>query len=317
MMICRICGGQLVFHEASESIVCESCGKSQTIQCMVGGMAEPLYAQSPETDGAINTYKRAMNMYLQEASVRTLDTAAQMFKNIPQVLNASDMVRKCQEKSRLLAMENSYNKALDDMQSEDPQKLRSAVETLHLLADYKDAPKREQEARSLLAAALQKEQQAEKARQQAKLRKLLLAAAAVVAVILIVVLSVVGNAARYDSENLVLSLSPGEDYLTVEKYQYVFHYALEMENAGSLDIKGFEADVVMEDEDGKVVVDTQMQASDMTALVRKGKSRELTWNLSVKDEDVALTLYEDFSDLEVNITITQITFANGKVKDYS
>ena len=316
MLFCKNCGGKLVLGESSDEIICENCGKSQSIQQITNGTAAPLYADSAEINAAINTYRRAMNMYSQGESVRELDTAAQMFRSIPNVLNAKDMVMKCQQKSELLAKENSYKQAIQDMQSEDPRRVSAAVETLHLLKDFKDASQKETEAQSLLKVAMQKAQERETANKKAKRIKQLTAVAVLAVVVLIIVIAIAGNAAKYKSDNLTLSLTPCDDYLEVKSNRYIFYYVVEMENEGSLDIKAFRADVVIEDKDGKILVDTLMQASDNTALVREGKSRELTWELTVNDEKVAQALYEDFSDLKVRITVKQIEFADGEVKDY-
>lgn len=316
MLFCRNCGGKLVIGESSDLIICENCGKSQMIQHATNAAAKPLYVESEAVCTAINTYRRAMNLYTQGESVRTLDTAAQMFRNIPEILNAKDMVKQCQEKCELLAKENSYRQAVQDMQSEDSRRIVAAIETLHLLTDFKDAHQKETKARSLLEVALQKEQERESAAKKAKKIKKLTLAAVLASVVLIFVIILVGNAAKYSSENLTLSLTPCEDYLTVKSNRYIFYYEVEIENSGSADIKSFCADVIIEDEDGKTIVDTQMQAFESKALVRGGKTRTLTWELTIKDETVAQVLYGDFSDLDVSITVTQIEFSDGKVKDY-
>lgn len=307
----------MILDEASQRIECENCGNGQTLQRAFSDSAESVYIVSQTCTKAINTYQRAMNMYLQADNVRSLEAAAQMFHNIPDMLNAPEMEQRCLQKRDHLAIENSYQQALKDLASEDSKKIRGAIDSLQSLAGYKDAQEKVSEAQSLLENALLKEHDAQltKIGLQRKKRRIAIAVAA--AIVLIFVIAIASKAARYSAKNLELTLTPCEEYLDVSGSRYKFYYIVEMENNGSLDIKAFQAEVVIEDESGTILVDTQMQAADYTALVRKRKNREMTWELTVSDARVAQLLYEEYSDLEVSITVTQIEFANGKVKSYS
>lgn len=316
MLFCRNCGGKLILDESAEEIMCESCGQAQSLQSLTYTHVTPLYDNSGDAGKVFNTYCRALKMYTQGETVQAMETAALMFKNISNVLNAKDMAEKCQQKGEILEKENRYQQALTDMYSEDPKRVNAAIEVLRLLVGYKDADQKANEAQRLLEIAIQKEKERTVAVNKARARKRRIRIAIVAGLALVAILLMIGRANKYKAENLSLTLIPCNDYLTVQNNKYTFFYNVNMKNNGRLDIKRFQAQVVMEDPQGTVLVDVQMQASDYTALVREGKSRNMTWELTTTDENVALALYEDFYSLKIRIIITQIEFADGTIKNY-
>jgi hypothetical protein len=325
---CKNCGGNITLDMNSGKIVCNSCGVEQTLSSALSEeSANYIYLDDGVSKVALSTYKRALSMMSSARTENSFAFAAEVFEEIPGVLNADFLAKECREKAKLFRLEQIYSNAVLSMESGDPAKIKDAIQGFKSLGEYKDAAKKIDECLPLLNIAQKAyqeklniaEQQKVLKQKQAVKRKFIGKLVAFIAVLLIVFI-IIGHFYIYSSSNIKISLSPDvESFVTEEYNSYVFHYDVKIENTGLLDVSSIEGTVVFENKnDNEILVDTTISFyNSSSAVVRSKKNSKFTWELTVYSQDTALALYKtDFDDLKIQIDITKITYTNGKTKTY-
>lgn len=315
-LICKNCGGDIGFCKATNSIRCEFCGTSQSFDSVFDS-SDTIYINEGNSAANVNAYRRAVNMMTRAESIDAYNTAALVFERIADTLDAADKAKECREKAEAIRVEQNYQKAISNMQSQEPEVLIEAKNILAALGDYKDSAEKIRECESLiknaemLKAIRLANERAEKARQ--KRRRMMICLAAVCIVIaLLLGRGYIYSAKRYDFE-----ITPQkQNYLTEKGSSYEFLYAVQIKNTGLLDIAEIECEISFE-KDGEVIADTKTVFSNYSsAALRAGKTVRYDWTLSTRSAYIAEELYYNFDDLDIKVNITEIRLKNGKSKTY-
>lgn len=315
-LTCKNCGGNISFDAKTNTITCESCGSSQSLNSITNA-SDTVYENDGKTSANINTYQRALNMMSNATTIDALKTAQLMFERIQGTLNAESLAKECREKIELMSIENQYQQALCDMNSEQPDTVISAQNTFNLLGEYKDSLQKSEECNELIqkAKSLQEINKAKERRQAAKRKRKISLICFVL--IMVVTIAIFARSYVYSSKRYIVDIQPTkQNYLTEKGQNYEFLYEVEIENKGFLDVVAIECDVIIEKDDD-VVADTNITYSNYSSVaVRAGKSNRFSWTLRTNSTYVAEELYYNFDELDIHVDITQIQFANGKIKTY-
>lgn len=313
---CKSCGGNVGFCRESNSLKCEFCGAEQSLYTVFDA-ADSIYKNEGTAAANVNTYRRAFYMMKNAAGVDSLNTAAAMFERLGDILDSADKVKECREKAEILKREQSYQAAVADMESEDPEILNEAKNLFIALGDYKDAAEKSRECDPLIKnAEKQREirlaaEAAERAKQKRKKITICLAAVIIVFVLLI------GRGYIYSAKRYDFEITPqNQNYLTEKGSNYEFLYAVEIKNNGLLDVAEIECEITFE-KDGEVIADTVTVFSNYSsAALRAGKKVRYDWILSTSSDYIAEELYYNFDDLDIKVKVTEIRLKNGKSKTY-
>jgi hypothetical protein len=313
----------------TQEITCDSCGAVQSMSTLLAGEAEPFLCGEDLSPAALNTYKKALSMMASAKTEHSFMMAAELFDEIPNLLNAPLLAQECRDKADLFKKERLYGGALLNMQSDDPARIQLAIETFRGLGDYKEAPIKAEACIPLLKTAqihhqkrleeAQREQKRTEARrkQEAAKRKFW---SRVIGFLLLITaaLGIAGYFYLYSPNRIQITLSPAEENFLQENYgNYRFTYNVRIKNEGLLDVSSVTGTVLIENE-GEVLVDTEIRfQSYSSSVARAHKSGRYTWELTVYSYDIAKELYEaDHDDLDIEIKITEITYTNGKTKTF-
>ena len=329
-LTCKNCGGNISIDVNSNNIICDSCGAQQTLfNALADDADSSIYKEDSVSNGALNTYKRALSMMSSARTEKSFIFAAGVFDEIPGVLNANFLAKECREKAELFKSEQIYCCAVLNMKSDEPNKIEDAIKSFKSLGDYKDSVKKTEECLSLLSVAqvnyqekLKKAEQQrieeEKQKQKNATKRKIVGGTISLIILALIMVGIIGYFNIYSSSNIKISLLPDEENFVVEKYnKYVFNYDVKIENNGFLDVSSIEGNVIFEKDD-EVLVDTTISFYNYSsAVVRAKKNSRFTWELTVYSQDIAVILYEtDFDNLDIKIDITSITYTNGKTKTY-
>ncbi len=315
-LTCKNCGGSIRYDAESKTITCESCGSSQALNSGLG-MGEMIYESDDLTSAGMNTYYRAVKMMTEATRIDELKTAKSMFERISDLLNASALAKECQDRIELLQAEQKYQKALSDMQSENPETVALAQKCFGELGSYRDSISKAEECAPLIKRAeeFQREKAEREKKDKAKRNKKF--KTIIVGIALVIVAALLINSRIYSNSRYKVKIRPVEEgYLSDWGGRYEFLYEVEIKNKGVLDVSAMECEVIIEKKND-VIVDTKISFSNYSsAAVRAGKSARFNWELTTDSEYVADELYNNFDDLDIHIEITQIQFTNGKLKTY-
>jgi len=278
----------------------------------------------------VQTYQTALSMMASARTERAFLMAAELFRDIPEALNADALAQECLEQAEMMKTQRRYDGALLDMNSDDPVRVEGAMQVFRSIGTFRDALAKADECVVLLQTA--KEHEAERLRaaqdkkcredrqqQRRAVRRRWFGKTALWLMLLAAVAAVIGQVRMYAASNIQITLTPDEEQFLTEGYRdYEFRYDAVLENRGWLDVASVEGAVVME-LDNTVIVDTTVRFYNGGApVVRAGKSSHYTWELSVRSEDAARILYETpFEDLDTHVRITRMVYTNGTVKTYS
>lgn len=327
-LVCKYCGGTISIKEDFHTIVCDFCGEEQSLSSAADRSGSNIFKNDDVSVEELTTYRRAISILSSAQTENDFLRAAGVLSQIPGVFNAADLAKECRDKADLVRTELEYKTAVADMHSEEPALIERAIRTFESLGKYKDATKMAKECTPLLKIAQDKsaerrriaEQQrladAQVMRRQRAKKRIVRGLIAGIA-FLVAVCVVVGYFTVYSSSNIVITLSPDDEYVTTSYSGYVFHYDANIENTGYLDVQAIEGTVLFEKED-EVLVDTSISFYNYSsAVVRAGKNSRFTWELTVYSEDTARALYQTpFEDIHVVVEITRITYTDGKTKEY-
>ncbi len=327
-LTCKNCGGNITLDPDANLIICEYCGAKQALSDILANGTD-CWICNDLSKNTLNTYKRAHSMISTAQTENAFLSAAKAFEEIPDVLDANELAKKCREKAEEFKTERNYNTAIANMKSADPRRIEDAILSFQSLGEYKDSAAKIEECMPLLNAAkaayqeklnaeAEKRARDEKIKQlyqekKARIRKIVLYALIVLSVIFLI-----GRIQAYSRSNIKITMSPdAENYLTESYNKYVFHYDVNVKNKGLFAVNYIAGEVIIE-KDNEVLVDTTFYFSSSSgALVRAKKHRKFGWELSVQSYDTARMLFlTDFDDLDVKIKITEITYKNGKTKTY-
>lgn len=327
-LVCKHCGGTISIKEDFHTIVCDFCGEEQSLSSAADRSESNIFKNDDVSVEKLIAYRRAISIMTSAHTENDFLRAAGLFNQIPEVLNAADLAKVCRDKADLVRTESTYKTAVADMHSEEPALIERAIRTFESLGKYKDATKMAKECTPLLKIAQEKSAERRRIAEQQRLadaqvmrrqrvKKRIVRGLIAGIVLLAAVCVVVGYFTVYSSSNIVITLSPDDEYVTTSYSGYVFHYDVNIENTGYLDVQAIEGTVIFEKED-EVLVDTSISFYNYSsAVVRAGKNSKFTWELTVYSEDTARALYQTpFEELDVYIDITDITYTNGETKSY-
>ena len=131
-------------------------------------------------------------------------------------------------------------------------------------------------------------------------------------------LFLLANSWSYAAARLSVCITPGTENFITEAYgDFVFHFAVTVENRGVRDIEGFTAEVTMENEQGEILASATLRPVVGTvAVMRAGERQLLSWTLQVDDGETARRLADNAATMQVRVTVRQITYTSGKIKNY-
>jgi len=327
-LTCKNCGGNISLDPNANLIICEYCGAKQALADILVNGSDNLICNGLSIS-SLNTYKRAVSMMSSARTENSFLSAASVFDEIHDVLDANDLAKKCRDEADKLKTERLYNTAIANMKSNDPRIIEDAIMAFQSLGDYKDAATKIEECMPLLNAAkaayqeklnteAERRAKEEKLKQLYKEKKDKINKIVLYALIALSVIFLIGRIQAYSRSNIKITMSPdAENYLTESYNKYVFHYDVNVKNKGLFAVNYIAGEVIIE-KDNEVLVDTTFYFSSSSgALVRAKKHRKFGWELSVQSYDTARMLFlTDFDDLDVKIKITEITYKNGKTKTY-
>lgn len=307
LLICRCCGGELRIDEAREQIVCDYCGEQWGLAALLadtpplrGGEEEPLHTE-------MQIYYYAVKRLHASRTVEDCVRLAADFETTPELPDSETLLARCREKAAQLQKERLYLGALARMHSTRPEEAAQAVSWLRQLGDYKDAAAKCAEAEHFLRAA-QKKCAAKKCRRVLPVS--LLAA--------VVLLFLLANSWSYAAARLSVCITPDAENFITEAYgDFVFHFAVTVENRGVRDIESFAAEVAMENGQGEILASATLRPVVGTiAVMHAGERQLLSWTLQVDDGETARRLADNAVTMQVRVTVRQITYTSGKIKNY-
>ncbi len=331
---CKNCGGSIYIDDKTNQFICDSCGASQSLNdAFSKEYTDPIFDQSSIPEEMLKEYRKALARMERAQTENALIATAEMFEKIPEILNSEYLAKECRSRAKLMQKERLYSTGITEMDSREPERIEYAISLFETISGYKDADSRLDECKRILPEIIreyekyQKEQakirlkeQQEREKQAKKRRRqrirLSLFAASVIAAIIFV------YSAIYSSSNVKISITPDEDgYVTTKYSSYVFNYDVKIKNNSFFDISGIHADIYFEEPNGNILIDTNLNignyGSTSSTAVRSHKSSEYNWSVSVSSDDTAQKLYDyDFKKLDVKIKIKEISFTNGKKKNY-
>ena len=311
LLLCRCCGGELHIDREQEQIVCDYCGKRWGLAALlsdtpplVGGEKEPLHTE-------LQIYYYAIKRLHASNTVEACMRLAADFETTPELPDGAALTQACREKVVQLRQEQLYLGAMARMHSADPAEVEQAIQRFRQLGTYKDAAQRCAEAERLLPQVRARDAQ----RHRAKKRKWIGWASLILAVVLLFSLV---DSWVYGASRLSVSIVPDTDALITEEYgDYVFHYAVTVMNRGIRGIETFTADVTLEDRQGNSLAEATLHPiSGTVRSLRPGEKQSLSWAVSVESVETARRLAENAETVRIRVSIRQIVYTNGKVKNY-
>lgn len=318
-LICKNCGGKIAFDSEKQKIFCEFCGCEQPI---TNSLDITIFEETENIKNVLEIYQKAsdlMNLH----TLNSLTAAEAMFKRIPDIFDAANLAAKCKNEIVALKTEADYQSALKGMSSENLTELRLAHSIFFSLGDYKESASKLRDCNALIAS-LEKSEQLRKDADEYKQKQLRLKRKrrlklSLLLITLIIITFFAVRSKIYSSSNIKITVSPNEDNYITEAYgSYKFKYDIKIKNKGFLDVSSIEGNVIFEDENGEILIDSNFNFYNHSSAVVRAKShRSYTWEITVGSYDTALLLYEsDFDEIDIKIDITKITYTNGKTKNY-
>lgn len=328
-MTCLACGGELWLDIRTDVVVCTHCDCRQSLNMALSDHNE-IINLSNVSPQVLSHYKQALRIVATAKRSADYAMAADILERLPGFWNADSLSAECRQKESVLRIEEKYNGAVADMNSQQPYRIQQAAEAFEELGSYRDAPILLSQCPQLMkeAEAAQKKTQKEnekllekQARQirKAEKRRIRRRRIRILLILIVIVGLTIGFFVLHSKQNLHISMEPDqENYIENKRNHVVFYYDVTVENTGYLDIIGFDASVIFENTDGEVLVDTKMYIDNYDSpAVRSKKTVTFTWELSVYSEDTAWELYgTDFEDLKVTIKINEIRFSTGLTRTY-
>ncbi len=327
-LTCKNCGGNVGFSKDALAYICDYCGTVVSI----GDTDDKkiLIGEREFNIETAETYKRAKNIMIIGASDNMLMLAARLFEQINGFLDSEALAKDCRFKAEALKTERIYRESINDMNSNNSEKIKAAHNNLVALGDYKEAKINAERCVELYSGALKKEkeiligkQKEEKERQRLakkakyKRRRILL-------IILIIAVLCMGigyfhNKSVYSADNVSILFEPNLDcYCEDYGEKSVFYYTAIIKNNGEKDIELIECSVFFINDKNETIVNTSATFSGNPIAVRSGNISKYSWQLSVYSDLVAQELYNtSFKDFKVEIVINTIYFSDGEVVEYT
>lgn len=322
-LTCKNCGGNISLDPEANLIICDFCGANQPLNAVSDTI---IFNETEGSVAQLNAYQQALAHLAAADTAEALSKTQKEFERLGKLFDAAQLAAECRERVTLLRTEQAYQKAVLDMQSDNPNRIKSAIVTFEQLGNYKESAIKLADCKPLLEQAQakldQQLQQIERDCEKRKIRRnrhkrfILFSFITILAVVLLV------HHTNHTPANIKISVSPnGENYVTEKYNDYVFNYDVKIKNKSSLDLTAIQAEIYFEEPDGNVLLDADFNAgsiiSSSNPVVRSKKSSTYTWSVTVSSKSTAKELYQyDFEKLKVKVKIKKLRYENGKVQSY-
>lgn len=338
---CKTCGGEVVFYLDSGIIKCEFCGRSQTLHSLLAeDLKCSIIKENNVPKATVERYKKAISLMSAARDEKGLIEAAEAFEAVME-FNSDALAVACRERADLIKKERMYSTALQDMHSEQVQKIKNARNTFTQISDYKDSAVLIPKCDELIAQAEEKErllreekekkrlqelkeqeaqEKKEQKRRKKEERKRKRRGCLIRLIVLILVATCVWWFVTQDSkQNVSLIFEPSDDFLVEDQNgKYSFEYDVEIKNTGRKDIQSVRGTITFEYPENNVIIDTDFDFTSYDgAMVRSGKKTHYTWTITLHNYDTALILYKtDHDDMIITVNVEYIEYTDGRIKKY-